>query len=140
MGHTQWSAWPTPSSWWPSRDSQSRERGYGWRQQRSTSPKKRRTRTWRACQCGQWTFEDRLGQKPSSPCGREWPQGGQAAGEGTQDQLAAAEADPVVVVSRFLLPLVRVLGGDPSTAHLATALILPEQRKASDESAKAVWV
>ena len=37
-----------------------------------------------------------MDQKPSCPCGREWPQGGQAAGEGTQDQLAVAEADLVV--------------------------------------------
>jgi hypothetical protein len=39
----------------------------------------------------------------------------------------------------LLIPLLRVLGADPSSSHLATALIFVEQRKASEESAKAAW-
>ena len=50
--------------------------------------------------------------------------------------LEVAEADPVVAASPFLLPLLRVLGGDPATRHLASALITAEQRKAAESSPK----
>ena len=133
MGRGQWNAWAAPSSWWPQRDASSRERG-GWQQQRSPSQKRQRTtaRAWRACLCGQWTYEDRLDQRPACASGRAWPERGQSSADSPQALLAAAETDPVVAASPFLLPLLRVLGSDPASAHLATALIQAEQRKAAE--------
>ena len=73
-----------------------------------------------------------MGQRPACTCGRPWPERGQSSADSRQDLLAAAESDPVVAASPFLLPLLRVLGADSSSSHLAAALILAEQRKASE--------
>ena len=43
----------------------------------------------------------------------------------------------MVAASPFLLPLLRVLGGDPATRHLASALVAAEQRKAAEAAESA---
>ena len=140
MGRSGWSAWAAPASWWPSRDGASNGEWQQQRASRSPSAKRQRTRPWRACTCGQWVWEDRLGQRPACPCGRDWPaRGGHAdsvGGKEGKELLDFAETDPVVAASPYLMPLLRVLGGDLATRHLASALITAEQRKAAVSAPK----
>ena len=140
MGRSGWSAWSAPSSGWPSRDGAANG---GWQQQRSSrspSAKRQRVRSWRACSCGQWVWEDRGASRPACSCGRDWPakdsRPASDCAKGGKELLEVAETDPVVAASPFLLPLLRVLGGDPATRHLASALISAEQRKAAESTPK----
>ena len=80
-----------------------------------------------------------MDQRPACACGRDWPE--KSSETPVKDKeakgiLEEAESDPVLAASPFLLPLLRVLGGGPTTKHLAAGLLVAEQRKVAEGTPK----